>query len=118
MNNTRNGKGMLGQKRINRGPAIDVKNKVSIDNVNKIEENKEVKTPRVTLQTSLRIDNHIKNQLQALVSTGYFESFKSFLENSLNDYINNLPEEEQKQLEYIIDKLELKDYEKSIKNKK
>lgn len=119
MNNTRNGKGMLSKKRINRGPKIEVKNKVSLEEVsnNKIDENNKDKIPRVTLAASLRINNHIKNELQALVSMGYFENFKEFLENALNDYINNIPEDEQKQLEYIVNKLELRDYEKSIKKR-
>lgn len=121
MNSTRNGKGMLSKKRIDRGPKIEVKNKVSLEEVsgNEIEnEDNKNKIPRVTLPSSLRINNHIKNELQALVSMGHFGSFKEFLEDALNDYINNLPEGEQKQLEYIVNKLELKDYEKSIKNKK
>lgn len=117
MSNNRNGRGMLGQKRIDRGPKIEVKNKVSLDEMSS-NEHGENKAPRVTLPATLRINNHIKNELQALVSMGHFDSFKDFLEISLNDYMNNLPDTEQKQVEYIVSKLELKDYEKSLKKGK
>lgn len=116
MSNNRNGKGMLGRKRIDRGPAIEVKNKISLNDVKTTEE--EQKLPQVTLPVNIRVDNHIKNKLQALISLGYFDTYKGFVEASIDEYLNNLDDDENRKIEYIVNKLELKDYEKSIKNKK
>ena len=76
--------------------------------------NKGIKTPQnqvasVTFDTNLKINNHIRNKLQAMAVLGYSDNQKAAIEVALSVYIESLTSDERKELEFQIDSLEKRD---------
>ncbi|WP_434108406.1 DUF5388 domain-containing protein [Levilactobacillus brevis] len=76
--------------------------------------NKETYPPKnrvasVTFDTNLKINNHIRNKLQAMAVLGYSDNQKAAIEVALSVYIESLTSDERKELEFQIDSLEKRD---------
>ncbi|MDT7020104.1 DUF5388 domain-containing protein (plasmid) [Levilactobacillus namurensis] len=69
----------------------------------------------VTFDTNLKINNHIRNKLQAMAVLGYSDNQKAAIEVALSVYIESLTSDERKELEFQIDSLEKRDVR--VKNK-
>ncbi|MBS0948684.1 DUF5388 domain-containing protein [Levilactobacillus brevis] len=63
----------------------------------------------VTFDTNLKINNHIRNKLQAMAVLGYSDNQKAAIEVALSVYIESLTSDERKELEFQIDSLEKRD---------
>lgn len=95
-------------KKIDRGHDIKPENTFTLDD-NKNKANSEKKVDRVTFYANLRINNHLRNKLEAISTIGISKSNKESLEIALDYYIDSLPDEQKKKFELIVDTLEQKD---------
>lgn len=91
-------------KTINRGHDIKPESTFSLEN--NLEKKK---VDRVTFYANLRINNHLRNKLEAISTIGISKTNKQSLEIALDYYIDSLPDEQKKKLELIINTLEEKD---------
>ena len=67
------------------------------------------KTESVTYYANIRINNHIRNQLQSLSLMGLAKSQKGALELLINEYVNGMPEELRREYELNYKTLEDRD---------
>lgn len=88
------------KKTIKRGHDIKPENTFSLNDDNE-------KT--VTFYANLRINNHLRNKLEAISTIGISKSNKQSLEIALDYYINSLSEEQKEKLNLIVNMLEEKD---------
>jgi len=70
----------------------------------------------VTFDTSIRITNHLKNKLQALIIMGYTSTIKESIDLVFQNYRDDLDASEKKNLDFQIKNLEQRDAR--LKNKK
>lgn len=68
------------------------------------------KTQSVTFIRNLRVDNHISNQVAALLDLGVAESTKQLVSDMVQARINQLSKEDQNRLQKIVQSLEMKDF--------
>lgn len=111
-------------KNLERKPNPQINNQVDRNslNVSKIIEKSNPEPQKIgikseTERATIKVDNHIRNTLTALVNLGKFDSQKNAVEELLNFYIDEMPEEDKKRLDFIVDALELKDYNKQQRKK-
>ena len=89
---------------------------------NQPQENKKPQTPknnvveRVTFYANIRINNHIKNKLEALTMLGLAKSQKQAVEIALDYYLNSLPDDFKRKYKIAVKTLEDRDV--LIKSKK
>lgn len=69
----------------------------------------------VTFDTSIRITNHLKNKLQALILMGYTSTIKESIDLIFQNYRDDLDGSEKKNLDFQIKNLEQRDAK--IKNR-
>lgn len=67
-------------------------------------------TETVTFPRNLRVDNHIANQVSALISLGISKDTKSLITELVQNKINELSKEDQHRLQLVLNSLEKKDY--------
>ncbi|MBC8745044.1 hypothetical protein H5W18_10790 [Lactobacillus sp. Marseille-P7033] len=85
--------------------------KVSIHAPNQVSRDEIVpKTQSVTFTRNLRVDNHITNQVIALLDLGVAENTKQLISDMVQTRINQLNQEDQNRLQKIIQSLEMKDF--------
>lgn len=65
-----------------------------------------------TERATIKVDNHTRNILTALVNIGRFDSQKDAVEKLCYREIEEMEDEERKRFDFILDTLELKDYTK------
>lgn len=70
-----------------------------------------------TERATIKVDNHVRNILTALVNIGKFDSQKHAVESMCAKEVENMNEEELKRFEFILDTMELKDYNKQQRKK-
>lgn len=107
--------GMLDHKNSNntekhslkRGPQVVVKEQVARNNI-------VTDSETVTLPVNIRVDNHIRNQISALLNLGYGTSQKELVKNLVDKTIEELPENEKIRFEKMYTILEQKDAFKNI----
>lgn len=63
----------------------------------------------VTKPVNIRVDNHIRNQISALLNLGYGSSQKDLVSNLVNKAVDELPENEKIRFEKMLTILEQKD---------
>lgn len=111
---------------LTRGSKINVKNKVDrmdIDQGNKIQAH----TPKdniiissvITEPVNIRVDNHIRNKIAALITMGHSDSQKEMVEMLVNIYTEGLENSELKRYEDLVQIYENKDlikYQKKQNN--
>ncbi|KRN87329.1 hypothetical protein IV75_GL000026 [Carnobacterium maltaromaticum] len=64
------------------------------------------------------MDNHVRNMLTSLVNIGMFDSQKDAVEKMCFSTLDSLSDDERKRFDFILDSLELKDYNKQQRAKK
>lgn len=70
-----------------------------------------------TERATIKVDNHVRNMLTALVNVGMYDSQKDAVEKMCYSIIDNLSEDEKRRFDFILDSLELKDYNKQQRKK-
>lgn len=71
---------------------------------------KEPDFEQVTIPRNLRVDNHIANQVQALINIGFADDAKGVIYRLVNDKINSLQPGDQERISSMVKMLEIKDY--------
>lgn len=111
-----------GKKILTRGPKIETTNKVNrgdIEMKTTVNEpsskGKNVLTSYVTEPVNIRVDNHIRNYIAALITMGHSDTQKDMVELVLNLYIDNLSNGELKRFEDLVQIYEDKDVKKHQK---
>ncbi len=111
-----------GKKILTRGPKIETANKVNrgdIEMKTTVNEpsskGKNVLTSYVTEPVNIRVDNHIRNYIAALITMGHSDTQKDMVELVLNLYIENLSNGELKRFEDLVQIYEDKDVKKHQK---
>jgi hypothetical protein len=103
-------------KKIDRGHDIKPEEKFTLDDINKAGTgSSKASVDRVTFYANVRINNHIKNKLEALSTVGFAKSQKEALSDALDYYIDSLPAESKRKLKIQIATLEERDV--LLKNK-
>ena len=111
-----------GKKILTRGPKIETANKVNrgdIEMKTTVNEpsskGKNVLTTYVTEPVNIRVDNHIRNYIAALITMGHSDTQKDMVELVLNLYIENLSNGELKRFQDLVQIYEDKDVKKHQK---
>ena len=112
-----------GKKILTRGPKIETSNKVNRGDIElkptvneqPSSKGKNVLTSYVTEPVNIRVDNHIRNYIAALITMGHSDTQKDMVELVLNLYIENLSNGELKRFEDLVQIYEDKDVKKHQK---
>ena len=112
-----------GKKILTRGPKIETPNKVNRGDIElkptvneqPSSKGKNVLTSYVTEPVNIRVDNHIRNYIAALITMGHSDTQKDMVELVLNLYIENLTNGELKRFEDLVQIYEDKDVKKHQK---
>ena len=111
-----------GKKILTRGPKIETSNKVNRGDIEMkptvnepSSKEKNVLTSYVTEPVNIRVDNHIRNYIAALITMGHSDTQKDMVELVLNLYIENLSNGELKRFEDLVQIYEDKDVKKHQK---
>lgn len=110
------------KKGLSRGAKIEINNKVNRDDIEQSRPMKEMPSNGKTIVSSIitepvniRVDNHIRNKITALITMGYSDSQKEMVETLVNLYIENLVNSELKRFEDLVQIYEDKDVKKHQK---
>lgn len=98
-------------KKLDRGHEIKPKEQFKLNNM---KESNVIDS--VTFYANVRINNHIKNKLEALSTVGLAKSQKEAMDMAIDFYIESLPDEHKRKLKTQIATLEERDV--LIKNKR
>ena len=106
-----------GKKILTRGPKIETTNKVNRGDIElkptvneqPSSKGKNVLTSYVTEPVNIRVDNHIRNYIAALITMGHSDTQKDMVELVLNLYIENLSNGELKRFQDLVQIYEDKD---------
>ena len=111
-----------GKKILTRGPKIETANKVNRGDIElkptvnePSSKGKNVLSSYVTEPVNIRVDNHIRNYIAALITMGHSDTQKDMVELVLNLYIENLSNGELKRFEDLVQIYEDKDVKKHQK---
>ena len=112
-----------GKKILTRGPKIETTNKVNRGDIElkptvneqPSSKGKNVLTSYVTEPVNIRVDNHIRNYIAALITMGHSDTQKDMVELVLNLYIENLTNGELKRFQDLVQIYEDKDVKKHQK---
>jgi hypothetical protein len=111
-----------GKKILTRGPKIETANKVNRGDIElkptvnePSSKGKNVLSSYVTEPVNIRVDNHIRNHIAALITMGHSDTQKDMVELVLNLYIENLSNGELKRFEDLVQIYEDKDVKKHQK---
>ncbi len=111
-----------GKKILTRGPKIETSNKVNRGDIEMKptvneprSKEKNVLTSYVTEPVNIRVDNHIRNYIAALITMGHSDTQKDMVELVLNLYIENLSNGELKRFQDLVQIYEDKDVKKHQK---
>lgn len=107
------------KKGLTRGPKIEINNKVNRADIEKSSQIKEkalkektIVSSSITEPVNIRVDNHIRNQIAALITMGHSDNQKEMVETFVNLYIENLTNGELKRFEDLVQIYEHKDLKK------
>lgn len=114
-----------GKKLLTRGPKIEVNSQVNRSDIEKAIPSEVVKenpknnfttlSTTVTEPVNIRVDNHIRNRIAALITMGHSDTQKEMVETLVNLFIEGLEKSELKRFEDLVDIYEQKDYMKHQK---
>lgn len=99
------------KQKLERGTKIEIKNQV--DRAQVLDDDTANKTVNVPI--NIRVDNHIRNQISALLNLGLGKSQKDFVKNVVNHTIEELSESDRARFNKMFDILEEKDQMKYSK---
>lgn len=94
-------------KKLTRGATVKVANQVKREEV--------VDDGTVTLSVTIRVDNHLRNKITALLNVGMGESQKDVVDLLVDEKVSSLDDTTKKRFKDMYSILEKKDYLKSIK---
>lgn len=110
------------KKTLTRGPKIEINNQVSRIDIDKDNFTKEppkkekaIVSSFVTEPVNIRVDNHIRNKIAALITMGHSDSQKEMVETFVNLYVENLNESDAKRFEDLVQIYEDKDVKRHQK---
>ena len=114
-----------GKKLLTRGPKIEVNSQVNRSDIEKTIPSEVVKenpknncttlSTTVTEPVNIRVDNHIRNRIAALITMGHSDTQKEMVETLVNLFIEGLEKSDLKRFEDLVDIYEQKDYMKHQK---
>ena len=114
-----------GKKLLTRGPRIEVNSQVNRSDIEKNTSSEVVKenptnnlatlSTTITEPVNIRVDNHIRNRIAALITMGHSDTQKEMVETLVNLFIEGLEKSELKRFEDLVDIYEQKDYMKHQK---
>ena len=114
-----------GKKLLTRGPRIEVNSQVNRSDIEKTTPSEVVKenptsnfttlSTTVTEPVNIRVDNHIRNRIAALITMGHSDTQKEMVETLVNLFIEGLEKSDLKRFEDLVDIYEQKDYMKHQK---
>lgn len=114
-----------GKKLLTRGPKIEVNSQVNRSDIESnilseevVEDSKNnyaTLSTTVTEPVNIRVDNHIRNRIAALITMGYSDTQKEMVETLVNLFTESLEKNELKRFEDLVDIYEQKDYMKHQK---
>ena len=114
-----------GKKLLTRGPRIEVNSQVNRNKKEKTTSEGVVKenptnnlatlSTTITEPVNIRVDNHIRNRIAALITMGHSDTQKEMVETLVNLFIEGLEKSELKRFEDLVDIYEQKDYMKHQK---
>lgn len=93
------------KQKLERGTRIEIKNQVDRGQV--LNDNTLNKT--VTIPVNIRVDNHIRNRIFALINIGLGKSLKDFVNTAVNNTVEGLSESDRARFNKMFDILEEKD---------
>lgn len=114
-----------GKKLLTRGPRIEVNSQVNRSDIEKNTPSEVVKenptsslatlSTTITEPVNIRVDNHIRNRIAALITMGHSDTQKEMVETLVDLFIEGLEKSEFKRFEDLVDIYEQKDYMKHQK---
>lgn len=114
-----------GKKLLTRGPRIEVNSQVNRSDIEKTTPSEVVKenptnnlatlSTTITEPVNIRVDNHIRNRIAALITMGHSDTQKEMVETLVNLFIEGLEKSDLKRFEDLVDIYEQKDYMKHQK---
>ena len=114
-----------GKKLLTRGPKIEVNSQVNRSDIEKTIPSEVVKenpknnfttlSTTVTEPVNIRVDNHIRHRIAALITMGHSDTQKEMVETLVNLFIEGLEKSDLKRFEDLVDIYEQKDYMKHQK---
>ncbi|MGH2065369.1 DUF5388 domain-containing protein [Aerococcus urinaeequi] len=114
-----------GKKLLTRGPRIEVNSQVNRSDIEKNTPSEVVKenptsnlatlSTTITEPVNIRVDNHIRNRIAALITMGHSDTQKEMVETLVNLFIEGLEKSEINRFEDLVDIYEQKDYMKHQK---
>ena len=97
------------------GSRVSVRNKVKREDI--VNEKEEPQVLSVTFPANIRADNHIRNELSALLNLGIEKNMKALLNHLIETEKSSLGDSQITRLEKMVSILEEKDFmSKSLKN--
>lgn len=113
------------KKTLTRGPKIEINNQVSRVDIDKTNSTKGPSTKEKTIVSSfvtepvnIRVDNHIRNKIAALITMGHSDSQKEMVDTFVNLYVENLNNSDAKRFEDLVQIYEDKDVKRHQKKAK
>ena len=112
-----------GKKLLTRGPKIEVSSQVNRydieqptpSDISEPKINYTTLSTTVTEPVNIRVDNHIRNRIAALITMGHADTQKEMVDTLVNMFIDGLEKHELKRFEDLVDIYEQKDYMKHQK---
>ena len=102
-----------GKKLLTRGPKIEVNSQVNRSDIEKTIPSEVVKenqknnfttlSTTVTEPVNIRVDNHIRNRIAALITMGHSDTQKEMVETLVNLFIEGLEKSDLKRFEDLVD---------------
>lgn len=111
------------KKLLTRGPKVEVNSKVNFKDLEAQRKDTSGHTSEslvsqtVTEPVNIRVDNHIRNQIVALITLGYGDTQKDMVNTLVNLYIEGLDKNDIKRFAELVDIYEQKDLMKHQKKK-
>ncbi|WP_208560335.1 DUF5388 domain-containing protein [Marinilactibacillus kalidii] len=111
------------KKLLNRGPKVEVSNKVNRNDLDSYDQKKfrKMKEPEITTvvtePVNIRVDNHIRNNISSLITMGFAESQKEMVDIMVDMYVETLEESEYKRYLDLVQIYEDKDVRRANKRK-
>ncbi|MFL2106481.1 DUF5388 domain-containing protein [Mycobacteroides abscessus] len=110
------------KKTLTRGPKIEINNQVSRVDIDKNNSSKQPSSKEkaivssfITEPVNIRVDNHIRNKIAALITMGHSDSQKEMVETFVNLYVENLNDSDAKRFEDLVQIYEDKDVKRHQK---
>lgn len=114
-------------KLLTRGPKVEVENQVNRADIEKkkkslLKKNSSAEnviiSTTITEPVNVRVDNHIRNKIQSLITLGHADSQREMVDMILNEYIEKLDKSEYKRFVDLVKIYEDKDVTRHNKKNK